>query len=85
MKMWNLSISFIVSYLWNILSITFQLHRVQIPEEVTRQRLSRRSIAFFADADEDVIIEPLDGSNKYPPISARDYWKMKFAVTQPGS
>ncbi|PIK57482.1 hypothetical protein BSL78_05635 [Apostichopus japonicus] len=46
-------------------------HRVVFSPKTVN--LSRQSIAFFGNPDDDAIIECLDGSNKYPPISALDY------------
>ena len=33
----------------------------------------RKSVIFFAVPDNDAIIECADGSNKYPPTSAKEY------------
>jgi len=49
------------------------MHRVLIPEDVIRRQLTSRSIVFFVDPDCDVTIQCLDGSDKYPPVSAMDY------------
>ena len=44
-----------------------------IPEDVIHRQLTSKSIVFFVDPDCDVIIQCLDGSDKYPPVSAMDY------------
>ena len=51
----------------------FQRHRVSIPEEECQRRVPRRSVAFFVHPDDDTIIKCLDGSEKYPSITAYDY------------
>ena len=50
-------------------SYFLQPHRVLIPEETKKQAV-RQSIAFFTHPDNDVLVECVDGSNKYPPITA---------------
>ncbi len=57
------------------------MHRVEIPEEKVMHNRLRKSIAFFANADSDVIVKPIDGSNKYPPISAAEYQEMRANQT----
>lgn len=39
---------------------------------------ARQSLAFFVNPDEDVTIRCLDNSNKYDPITSKNYLKMKF-------
>jgi isopenicillin N synthase-like dioxygenase len=50
--------------------IVFQRHRVLIPNDVRLYSSERRSIAFFFHPDDDVLVKPLDGSNKYEPVTA---------------
>ena len=50
-----------------------QVHRVLIPEEEIKRRVPRRSLVLFHDPDDDTMVTCLDGSNKYPPIRARDW------------
>ena len=44
-----------------------------IPEEEIQRRVSRRSLVLFHDPDDDAMVTCLDGSNKYPPIIAKDW------------
>ena len=59
----------------------FQKHRVLIPEKELKKRIVRRSLAFFGHPDNEVMIECLDGSNKYPPITSMGYLQQRFAAT----
>lgn len=52
--------------------VHLQLHRVLLPEDESRKRSVRKSIAFFLHPDNDVLIECVDGSNKYPPVLAAE-------------
>ena len=61
--------------------VSFQKHRVLIPEEEVKKRIVRRSLAFFVHPDNDVIVECLDGSNKYPPVTGMGYLQQRFAAT----
>ena len=58
---------------FSFLCTVHQVHRVLIPEEEIKRRVPRRSLVFFYGPDDDVIVTCLDGSNKYPPIRARDW------------
>ena len=49
------------------------MHRVLVPDDVNLRRKCRQSVPFFATADNGVIIRPLDGSDKHPPIEALTY------------
>jgi len=55
------------------LLLSRQVHRVLIPEGELKRRVPRRSLVLFYDPDDDTMITCLDGSNKYPPIRARDW------------
>lgn len=55
-------------------------HRVMLPRNETQCGI-RQSIAYFLQPDDDVIIECLDKSNKYPPISSLDYLNQCFSPT----
>ena len=47
-----------------------QPHRVLNPVDESIQRKSRQSLAIFIHPDHETVIECIDGSNKYPPITA---------------
>ena len=55
----------------NIYSIV-QPHRVLLPDDEIKWRTVRQSMAFFVHPDNEVMAECIDGSNKYPPITARE-------------
>ena len=48
----------------------FQVHRVVVPEEEIRRQTHRQSIAFFVHPDNDVLLNPVDGSGKEEPVDA---------------
>ena len=56
----------------NILSSLFQVHRVVVPECETQRELPRYCYIYFAIPDTDYVLECIDGSNKYPPITSMD-------------
>jgi len=56
-------------------------HRVRVPEEEIRQRTQRRSMVFFVHPDNDVVVSPLDGSSKYPPVTALAHLEYRFSQT----
>ena len=64
-----------------LISLFIKMHRVQIPKEETRQRCSRQSLAFFVHPDNEVMVSPLDGSTKYPTISALDHLNQRYSQT----
>lgn len=66
---------------WTADKLISTKHRVLIPKEDLKQRIVRRSLAFFVHPDDMVIIECLDGSNKYPAITSMGYLQQRFAVT----
>jgi len=66
---------------WTADKLVSTKHRVLIPKEELKQRIVRRSLAFFVHPDDKVMIECLDGSNKYPPITSMGYLQQRFAAT----
>ncbi|XP_024136900.1 UPF0676 protein C1494.01 [Oryzias melastigma] len=51
-------------------------HRVLLPP--VGDSCTRQSLAFFLHPDDDALITCLDGSNKYPPVTAQAYVLQKF-------
>ena len=64
----------LITWLW-------QCHRVMIPDDETKRRQMRRSMAFFVTTDHDVTVRCLDGSDKYPPINATEYLYARLNAT----
>ena len=58
-----------------------QKHRVMMPVTAKTGRCHRRSIVCFVHPDANCMIECIDASNKYPPITAEDYIKQRFSET----
>jgi len=52
-----------------------------IPDDEVKRQKIRRSIAFFVHADDDVTVECLDGSDKYPPLKSTQYLLDKLNST----
>ena len=49
-----------------------QPHRVLIPEDELKRKAARQCVAFFIHPDNEVLVECVDGSNKYPAITAAE-------------
>lgn len=47
-------------------------HRVLVPEDELKRKAVRQSVAFFVHPDNEVLVECVDGSNKYPAITAAE-------------
>ncbi len=62
---------------WSDNTLRSTLHRVIVPEDEARQK-ARYSMAFFAQANQDAIIEGPQGS--YPPISAADFLQERLSA-----
>ena len=60
---------------------TFQKHRVLIPEAEVKRNEVRQSLAFFVNPNNNELIECIDGSKKYEPITALDYLNMRIAAS----
>ena len=58
-----------------------QPHRVLLPDDEVQWRTVRQSLAFFVHPDNEVMVECIDGSNKYPPISAREDTDRRLSAT----
>lgn len=66
---------------WTADKLKATKHRVLIPQEELKKRQNRQSIAFFVHPDDNIMIECLDKSNKYEPISSLDYLNQRFSAT----
>ncbi|XP_013793110.1 probable iron/ascorbate oxidoreductase DDB_G0283291, partial [Limulus polyphemus] len=53
-------------------------HRILVPREETKKRCSRSSLAYFVLPDDIVMVEPLDGSNRFPTVNAAEYLSSKL-------
>lgn len=51
------------------------------PSNEQQRSQNRQSIAFFVHPDDKLMIECLDKSNKYEPISSIDYLNSRFKAT----
>ncbi|XP_048239546.1 UPF0676 protein C1494.01-like [Haliotis rufescens] len=58
---------------WTADKLKATVHRVIIPHHEKMKACCRQSVALFVDPDDEVVIECLDGSNKYKPVTSRDY------------
>ncbi|XP_071114329.1 uncharacterized protein [Haliotis cracherodii] len=58
---------------WTADKLKATVHRVVIPEEETTKRQCRQSAVLFVDPDDDVVINCLDGSGRYSPVSSHDF------------
>jgi len=53
-------------------------HRVTLPKDTTK---ARQSFAFFCQPDDNMLIQCLDGSNKYEPVTSLAYIHAQFKKT----
>ena len=60
-------------------SVFTQIHRVVVPE--TKLSEERMSVAFFARPNFDCVIQCLDGSDKYEPITSFDQLSTHLLAT----
>ncbi|XP_033631833.1 2-oxoglutarate-dependent dioxygenase gloF-like [Asterias rubens] len=56
-------------------------HRVFLDGTPAERSQSRQSIVFFGNPNEEAVIDCTDNSNKYPPITCRDYLDQKYSAT----
>lgn len=66
---------------WTSDALVAAKHRVLIPDVEFKKRNSRQSVAFFVLPDDNYIIECVDGSRKYDPISSIDYLNYRLSFT----
>ena len=63
---------------WSSGRIKSTLHRVSLPKDTTQPR---QSVVFFARPDDDCLIECLDGSNMYEPITSLQHYQNMYKAT----
>ena len=66
---------------WTADRLLATFHRVLVPEEEIRRRSTRQSLAFFVYPDNDVLVAPIDGSGKHPPITPLEHTKLRINQT----
>lgn len=52
-----------------------------VPEEELLRRTPRQSVAFFVHPDNEVMIAPIDGSDKHEPVDALTYVKSRLLAS----
>ncbi len=57
---------------------SMQPHRVLVPEDEAVKGRVRQSVAFFVHPDNEVLVETIDGSNKYSPVTAQEDTEKRF-------
>ncbi|XP_067674258.1 uncharacterized protein [Haliotis asinina] len=57
------------------------VHRVTLPNVEMEKAGCRQSVALFVDPDDEVVIECLDGSKKYKPVTSYDYVRDRLRAT----
>ncbi|XP_064101018.1 uncharacterized protein LOC135211687 [Macrobrachium nipponense] len=67
--------------LWTSGKFKATKHRVIIPEDEARRRKCRRSVVYFVHPDDSLLIEPLDGSRDFQPITSRRHLEERIAET----
>ena len=63
---------------WTSDVIKETVHRILIPEDEERKKKERQSVVYFAQPDDECLIECIDGSNKYKPTTSVDYLKFMY-------
>ncbi|XP_035676180.1 2-oxoglutarate-Fe(II) type oxidoreductase ppzD-like [Branchiostoma floridae] len=66
---------------WSADKLKSTRHRVVLPDSREERQRVHRSIAYFFHCDSDVEMKCLDGSDKYEPISAREYLLQQIGTT----
>ncbi|KAI0225731.1 2-oxoglutarate-dependent dioxygenase htyE [Lamellibrachia satsuma] len=66
---------------WTSDKLTSTKHRVVIPEKQVNRERARMSVVYFMQPDDDCVIQSLDGTNKYDPITSLDYVNKRVGAT----
>ena len=63
---------------WTSDYLTGTKHRILIPDTEAQRKKARQSVVFFVQPDDDCIIECIDGSNKYEPVSSKGFYNYQI-------
>ncbi|XP_070532482.1 uncharacterized protein [Ptychodera flava] len=63
---------------WTTDKLVSNVHRVVMPKDEDARRSSRLSISFFYYPDRDYVVNCIDGSDKYQPITMGEFLKQKL-------
>ncbi|KAK2179124.1 hypothetical protein NP493_511g00007 [Ridgeia piscesae] len=66
---------------WTADKLISTVHRVVIPEAPSDREKVRMSVVYFAQPDRDCLIQCLDGSDKYEPITSLELLSMRLRAT----
>lgn len=66
---------------WTADKLKSTVHRVLIPKSEAQHSIPRRSLVLFTDPDLEEIIECVDGSNKYPPLTSGEWKRRRLLAT----
>ena len=68
-------------YVVDLAVCDIQAHRILLPDDAAKRQTVRRSTVFFVHPDLDYVVVPLDGSDKYPPITDRQHLMERLNAT----
>ena len=68
---------------WTADDIKAASHRLPFPGDEHRKRSARQSFLWYLCPDDEYVVRCLDGSDKYPPISQREYIKFRVHEAMP--
>ncbi|XP_067037881.1 uncharacterized protein [Acropora muricata] len=66
---------------WTADKLKSTRHRVSIPAEEFHRHVPRRSLVFFVHPDDETLVKCLDGSEKYPAVTAHNYLWQRLNAT----
>ncbi|XP_074614192.1 uncharacterized protein LOC141873957 isoform X2 [Acropora palmata] len=66
---------------WTADKLKSTQHRVSIPAEEFHRHVPRRSLVFFVHPDDETLVKCLDGSEKYPAVTAHNYLWQRLNAT----
>ena len=68
---------------WTADEIKATSHRIPIPEDEHRKRSARQAFQWYLDPDDEYVIRCIDGSEKYSPITHREYINNRIHEAMP--